>query len=307
MNWDLHVWKLEFIDRLSGDYAAGRYPVYFYLPMMLKYVTPWVVFLPLAIIAPFNKVWNSRQHLMKFLWLWFVAGIVFLTIDRGKRQHYILPLMPAMAILIGILLEDMVFVQKAYSRNFAKNILKGHIIPITAAMLGAAIYFSVVKPELLVPMVVLSAVTITAVLLITLLFAKEKPGFACLSIFVGIAVWFMIAYSAFTPLLDRDKPLRAFAEKLVRTVPQSEKLVAYKEVSSTLVYYFGRVVPEIKDKSALYNHYEQGDWVIGTSRRMDELVQDSRLRQVYYWEKVPGNKRKYPGGVLLHKSAPLMQ
>jgi hypothetical protein len=117
----------------------------------------------------------------------------------------------------------------------------------------------------------------------------------------------MIAYSAFTPLLDRDKPLRAFAEKLVRTVPQSEKLVAYKEVSSTLVYYFGRVVPEIKDKPVLYNHYEQGDWVIGTSRRMDELVQDSRLRQVYYWEKVPGNKRKYPGGALFHKSAPLIQ
>jgi len=299
VHWDLNVWKREYVDRLAGDYAAGRYAVYFYLPMMFKYGTPWVIFLPLAIIAPFNKVWNSRQHLMKFLWLWFVADLVFLTIDGGKRQHYIVPLMPAMAILIGILLED--------SRNFAKNILKGHIIPITAAMLGAAIYFSVVKPELLVPMVVLSAVTITAVLLITLLFAKEKPGFACLSIFVGIAVWFMIAYSAFTPLLDRDKPLRAFAEKLVRTVPQSEKLVAYKEVSSTLVYYFGRVVPEIKDKSALYNHYEQGDWVIGTSRRMDELVQDSRLRQVYYWEKVPGNKRKYPGGVLLHKSAPLMQ
>jgi hypothetical protein len=215
--------------------------------------------------------------------------------------------MPAMAILIGILLEDMVFVQKAYSRNFAKNILKGYIIPITAAMLGAAIYLSVVKPELLIPLVVLSTVTITAVLLITLLFAKEKPASACLSIFVGIAVWFMVAHSAFVPLLDRERPLRDFAEKLARIVPQSEKLVAYKDASSTLVQYFGRVVPEIKDEPTLYNHYEQGDWVVGVSSYMDELVQDSRFRQVYYWEKVRHQEKKYPGGALFHKSAPLTQ
>jgi len=307
VHWDLNIWRREFVDRLSGDYAAGRYAVYFYLPMMFKYVTPWVIFLPLAIIAPFNKAWNNRQRLMKFLWLWFVADLVFLTIDGGKRQHYIVPLMPAMAILIGILLEDMVFVQKAYSRNFAKNILKSHIIPITAAMLGAAIYLSVAKPNLLIPLVVLSAVTITAVLLITLLFAGKKPASACLSIFIGIIIWFMIAYSTFTPLLDRYKPLRDFTEKLARIVPQSEKLVACRSVSSTFVQYFGRVVPEIKDEPALYNHYEQGDWVVGISSYMDELVQDSRFRQVYYWERVRHQEKKYPGGALFHKSTPLIQ
>lgn len=307
VNWDLHVWKYEFVDRLYGGYASGHHPFFYYLLIMFKYATPWVVFLPLAIIAPFYKVWDNKQHLMKFLWLWFVADIVFLTIDGGKRQHYILPLMPAIAILVGILLEDMVFIQKVYSQNFRKNILKGHIIPITAAMLGAAIYFSVTRPNLLVTMVLLSVVTIIAVLLVTVLLVKNKPVFACLSGFIGITVWFMIAYSAFVPLSDRDRPLRDFAEKLARTVPQSERLVAYNRVSSTFVQYVGRVVPEIKDKSALYNQYEQGDWVVGISSYMNELVQDNRLRQVCYWERVRHQEKKYPGGALFHKSAPLIQ
>jgi 4-amino-4-deoxy-L-arabinose transferase-like glycosyltransferase len=307
VHWDLHVWKREFVDRLVGDYQQGHYPVYFYLLMMFKYVTPWVIFLPMALAAPFYRIWNRKQPVMQFLWLWFVADVVFLTIDGGKRQHYIVPLMPAMAILIGILLEDMIFVKKAYSRNFAKNTLKGHIVPIIAVMLGAAIYFSVNKPELFVTMVLLSVVTIIAVLFVTVLFVKNKPVFACLSVFIGITVWFMVAYSAIAPLSDRDRPLRNFAEKLARTVPQTEKLVAYKKVSSTFVQYFGRVVPVIKDKSALYNQYEQGDWVVGISGYENKLVQDNRMRLLCYWERDRNNEKKYPGGVLFHKSAPLIQ
>jgi 4-amino-4-deoxy-L-arabinose transferase-like glycosyltransferase len=307
VNWDLAVWKSHFIDRFFGKFAPGHKPLYYYLGIMFVFITPWVAFLPMALVAPFYKTWNKKQPVMKFLWLWFVVDLGVLTICGGKRQHYILPLTPAMAILIGILLEDMVFVQKAYSRNFAKNILKGHIIPITAAMLGAAIYLSVVKPKLLVSMVVLSAVTITAVLLITLLFAGKKPASACLSIFIGIAVWCMIAYPASLPFWDVNRPLRDFAETVAHIVPSSENLVSYKNTPTKFVQYFGRVVPEIKDKSALYNHYEQGDWVVGILSYMDELVQDGRFRQVYYWERVQHNEKKYPGGALFHKSAPLVQ
>ena len=120
LNWNLALWKLQFVDRFLGQYASGNKQWYYYLPTMFLFIIPWVVFLPMALAAPFYRVWNKKRPLMQFLWLWFVVDIVFLTISGGKRQHYILPSMPAMAILIGIVIEDMVFIRKAYTSDLPR-------------------------------------------------------------------------------------------------------------------------------------------------------------------------------------------
>lgn len=86
LNWDLMLWKREYVDRLYGKYAPGNYPIYYYFGMMFKFITPWVIFLPIALMAPFNKKFNGRREVMKFLWILFVAGFVFLTIDVGKHS-----------------------------------------------------------------------------------------------------------------------------------------------------------------------------------------------------------------------------
>jgi len=308
VNWDLLVWKREFIDRLFGDYVPGHFPFYYYLGIMFKYVTPWVFFLPLALAAPFYSAWNKKQPVMRFLWIWFVISLAFLTADACKRQHYILPLMPAMAILIGILLEDMAFTQNGYTKDFAKNILKGHAIIIIAGTLGTAIYLTVTKPQFLVPVVLLGIVTITASLFVILLFAKGKPAPACAAVFAGITIWFMIAYPCFLPFLDVDRPSRDFAEKVAHIVPQSEKLIAYKAASSRFVQYFGKVVPLIEDKSALYEHYQRGDWIIAISPYFEELNQaDFQLRKIYFKEGFSDEGKEDSRGALFHKSASPVQ
>lgn len=309
VNWNLLVWKREFIDRLFGDYTPGHHPSYYYLGIMFKFTAPWVAFLPLALTAPYYKIWNEKRPAMKFLWLWFVAGFAFLTLNICRRQHYILPLMPAMAILIGILLEDMAFTRKGYTKDFAKNILKGHAVIIIAGMLGASVYLAVTKPHLLAPVISLGIVTIAASLFVILLFAKGKPALACASIFAGVTIWFMIAYFAFTPLLDINRPARDFALKVAHIVPQSERLISYQNASPRFVQYFGRVVPGIKDKLVLSNLYEQGNWVLCHSDCLDELAQDGCFRQVYYRQISPQAKKEKDNscGALFHKSAPPVQ
>jgi hypothetical protein len=83
-------------------------------------------------------------------------------------------------------------------------------------------------------------------------------------------------------------------------VPQSDKLVAYGAISSRFVQYFGKVVPEIQDKSLLYEHYEQGNWVVCTFDYLKELMPNDRLREVYH-ERQYG--KEDTGGALFHKSA----
>ncbi|MFZ0034024.1 MAG: glycosyltransferase family 39 protein [Sedimentisphaerales bacterium] len=304
VNWDLIVWKHEFVDRFFGTYAKGNYPPYFYFLIMFRYIVPWVAFLPMALAAPFYRVWNKKQPVMQFLWLWFVVDLVFLTINGGKRQHYILPLMPAMAILIGVLLEDMVFSQKAYERKFAVKILQGHLAVAVVGIIIATICIAKISPVNLHKMLILASVTIVTAAIIAALFAKGKNGWGCTAVFAGVLVWIMISYASFAALMDGFKYSRDFSKKVAQIVPPTENVIAYKHISSCFVHYFGKTVPIVSDINELYNHYQNGDWIVTTSGYIKELTRDNRFREVYHKDK-PDQIDKYRA--LFHKSAPLIE
>jgi 4-amino-4-deoxy-L-arabinose transferase-like glycosyltransferase len=300
VNWDLIVWKHEFVDRFFGTYAKGRYPLYFYFLIMFRYIIPWAAFLPMALAAPFYRVWNKKRPVMQFLWLWFVADFIFLTINGGKRQHYILPLMPAMAILIGILLEDMVFSQKAYGRKFAVKILQGHLAVVVIGIIITTICIAKVSPANLHKMLILASVTIVTAAIIAALFAKGKNGWGCAAVFTSVLVWSMISYASFAAFMDGFKYSRDFSKKVAQMVPPAENVIAYKRISSSFVHYFGKTVPVVSDVNELYNHYQNGDWIVATSGYLKELTRDNRFREVYHKDK-PDRR------ALFHKSAPLIK
>jgi len=89
-------------------------------------------------------------------------------------------------------------------------------------------------------------------------------------------------------------------------VPQSDNLIAYEYISNRSVHYFGRIIPVIKDKSVLYKHYKDGNWVIATVDHLEKLSQDDRFRMVYYREKAELRRRDNASGALFHKSAPFV-
>jgi 4-amino-4-deoxy-L-arabinose transferase-like glycosyltransferase len=301
VNWDLIVWKHHFVDRFFGTYAKGRYPPYFYFLIMFRYIVPWVVFLPLALAAPFYKVWNKKRTAMQFLWLWFVADFIFLTICGGKRQHYFLPLMPAMAILVGILFEDMVFSQKAYERKFAVKLFQGHLAVVVVGIVIASVCIAKLSPVNLYEMSILATVTIVVAAVIAALFAKGENGWGCVAIFAGILVWTMISYVSFAGHVDGFQYSRDFSKKVAQMVPQGENVIAYKYISSSFVHYFGKTVPVVSDVNELYNRYQNGDWIVAISGHIKELTRDSRFREVYSEEK-RGQCR-----ALFHKTASLMK
>jgi len=307
VGWNLDIWKTQFIDRFMGKYASGHKPFYFYLYIMFQFILPWAAFLPIALAAPFYKVWKNKRHIMQFLWLWFVVDLAVITICGGKRQHYILPLMPAIAILIGILLNDMVFSRKAYTHAFAKSVLRYHIAVIIIGAIAVPIFVAVLRPKLLLGTVILATLTIILTSTFGLLFAKRRPGYACVAVFAGIAAVFMVCYVAFSGLIDYDRDSRLFSKRVSEIVPQSGKLVAFNYVSSRSVHYFGRVTPVIDDISTLYKHYEDGDWIMATCDHMEKLLQDGRFRIIYYKEKAELKGQKYMAGALFHKTAQVVK
>jgi len=302
VNWDLVVWKHNFVDRFFGSFASGHKPFYYYLPKMFQFIVPWVAFLPMALAAPFYRVWNKKQPAMQFLWLWFVVGLGFLTICGGKRQHYIMPLMPAMAILIGILLEDMAFTRKAYTAKYARDVLRNHIVVIVAGAIAGVIYIAKTNPQSTTGAIILGVITTALTAAVAVLFAIRRPAWGCGATFAGISILVMISYVSFINPLDYNKPSRKFSRKVGEIVPQSEKLIAYKSASTRFIHYFGRRVPKVETKSEVNKLYSKECWVVAFGRFLDELLDNEHFEIVYMQENAERHGQDVVGGALLHKS-----
>jgi 4-amino-4-deoxy-L-arabinose transferase-like glycosyltransferase len=302
LNWNLTMWKHEFVDRFFGTYASGDKPLYYYLPKMFQFMLPWAAFVPLALAAPFYRVWNKKQPVMQFLWLWFVVELGFLTISGGKRQHYIIPMIPAMAVLTAILLEDMAFCRKAYTNKFARDFLLSHLVVLTIGFIALPIIISQLMGDFLAEAILSSIAGLIGILVVAALFRARKAPVACGALFVSIAVLIIIGYIGFINPLNYNQPSRKFTQAVVQKVPSSDKLVAYKSASTRFIHYFGRRVPEIETKSEVYELYRKGRWVVAFGRFMDELLDKGDFEIAYMQENAERHRQEVVGGVLLHIS-----
>ncbi len=297
-------WKREFVDRFFGGFGGSSKPSYYYLHVMLQFMLPWSVFLPMALAAPFYKIWDEKQKTMMFLWLWFAGGVAIMSLSSGKRMHYIMPAMPAMAILVGILFEDMAFSHDAYTGRFARNMLLFHVGALVAGAVGVPVYAALEGQYAVAGQTaIISVLSLAIAAVIVLFFVKKRPAFGCAAIFVGYCALFMPAYNSLAVVKGKSYYTKEFAVSAASRIRQSDDLVAYKDVSSGFVHYFGRVVPVVEDVSQTYDKYRQGAWVAATGKFMDELMNDGRFSIGWRCPDAEMEDNRIIGGALFHKPA----
>ncbi|MUL39218.1 ArnT family glycosyltransferase [Gloeocapsopsis dulcis] len=100
------------IERFTGVVNNHSAPWYFYFLVVLLGFAPWSIYLPVAIAQTQfwqRSYWRSAHrstHLGLFALIWFGAIFGFFTIAVTKLPSYVLPLMPAAAILVALLWSD---------------------------------------------------------------------------------------------------------------------------------------------------------------------------------------------------------
>lgn len=90
----------ENLSRFFGG-SGHNHPVYFYIPYLFSQGLPWSLFLPFVLWDSFRKFSLSRDDML-FFQLWFLVMFVFFSISMGKRPVYLLPLYPALSLLMGV-------------------------------------------------------------------------------------------------------------------------------------------------------------------------------------------------------------
>jgi 4-amino-4-deoxy-L-arabinose transferase-like glycosyltransferase len=86
-------------DRMVKSFAHRR-PVYWYLPMLPVMLFPWLFALPVwrALGKAFAAI---NEQGVRFCLAWFIPVLIAFSFISGKQPHYLLPIMPAFALLVG--------------------------------------------------------------------------------------------------------------------------------------------------------------------------------------------------------------
>ena len=208
-------------------------------------------------------------------------------LSGGKRQHYLLPLIPAMSILTAILIDEMAFVRQVFTLRYAANILRGHVLFFIVVSIAVPVYFAKANiPEpasatAWVYVISFSVILILTTIVVAILFVKRYSSIACVTFFCGITVLMAYHYTGLLSILSPDQPVKQFALKVAEMVPTTDKAVSYGTVPSNFIHYFGRTVVKVQDVSELDNLYQQNYWVVSFGKGMDELLHTGRYKLVY--------------------------
>ena len=118
----------ENLSRFAGG-SGHSHPIYYYISYLFTQSMPWGLFLPVLLWDLFSSGVRANENAL-FLKLWFLVMFVFFSISVGKRAVYLLPLYPALALLLAAWFYE------------AKNAGKGRLaiyrgIGVFAAVTGA--------------------------------------------------------------------------------------------------------------------------------------------------------------------------
>ena len=89
----------ENLSRFAGG-SGHSHPIYHYIPYLFSQGMPWSLFLPLLLWDLFRTGLRPGEDRL-FLKLWFLVMFAFFSISVGKRAVYLLPVYPALSLLLA--------------------------------------------------------------------------------------------------------------------------------------------------------------------------------------------------------------
>ncbi len=129
---------------------------WYYLKNLPLDLFPWSLFLPWTLWWLWRNRGASKMHW--FLWCWTVPAFLFFSASLGKRQIYLLPMYPALAIIIAASVLELADSARAVWRRRT-----GYVWAATLALIGlvpAVVWFSPYRSAVTLPVAAFSVLVL---------------------------------------------------------------------------------------------------------------------------------------------------
>ena len=87
--------------RMTTDELRRTEPVWFFLPVLFAGTFPWSIVALSNFRSKIIPEDSADRRLRLYLLLWLVVPLIFFSLSRGKQEQYMLPLVPAVALLVA--------------------------------------------------------------------------------------------------------------------------------------------------------------------------------------------------------------
>lgn len=227
----------EFIDEFIirhhfQRYTSNKYkhpqPFYFFFLVVLAGSFPWLPFLLASVRRLFQTgralMMDPAQRLPLFLWLWVLVPLLFFSFSGSKLPGYILPVFPAVALLIGLELERWRQSTPAKSLNWLG------LTTTLLLLLAAAGLLALIPAELdLAPAraAALAGVVVLVALVYWSLLTFRGNQSATYFLPFGIAGILLVTVHLLFPALGRRESLRDFLSSVKQAALPGERLIFF--------------------------------------------------------------------------------
>lgn len=145
--WHLAVWRANgdfflreyfwqhHVERLIGRAFGNERPFWFYVPVLICASFPFIAFVPRAWGKGIAKV-RHRHDDDNYTAMWALwAALVFLcfSLSASKVSNYILPMLPALAVLVGVHVAELLSERQSLRR------MEGFIIGLFGMLIGSVL------------------------------------------------------------------------------------------------------------------------------------------------------------------------
>lgn len=251
------------LQRFTSVLYAHPGPPWFYLPWVLLLVLPWSLLLPLAMARTRFWRWASWRQtppeaaLPQFLLVWLVVIVAFFSAAATKLPGYVLPALPAAALLVAQLFGPGGLARPGWPLRLsaAADALVLSLAAVAAALAPGWVATDPAYPTFAaalrssgLPLTLALVLAATAAGCWWLLW-RGRPGQLWLPNLAGFLALLALVVAPLAPLLDRERqlPLRQLQAQAGAAARPGEPLwvIGYPRYST--VFYAGRPVVFIGD------------------------------------------------------------
>jgi 4-amino-4-deoxy-L-arabinose transferase-like glycosyltransferase len=241
---------IHHIQRYTAG-AGHRQSFYYYLTTLPADFLPWTIFLipALAAYRSYRRYW--AEPTTQFFILWFVSVFLFFTLSNTKRDLYLLPLMPTLALFVGKYFDDFATGKIAAGTLyrwtaaglFAFAALAGIAAAPTAWLIQRSALISALAAAL--PLLLGGASVVWYV-------RRDRPLAVVGSVVAMMALTVVSAALWIMPYLENFKSPRSFAQQVNEMVPASAPVYIYADTMNDFNFYTKReVMPVLTSPPAL--------------------------------------------------------
>ena len=265
---------------------SREHTLLYYVPTLFVGMLPWSLFFPALGFTLYRAGDLRREKKHLYLLLWVGVEFLFFTLASGKRSNYILPLYPALALLLGRWWQELIEGSRALSSPAITRVVRGCALVLGGA--GALILIVLVthgvgfnldhlvapflhpRDRANLPIIAQSLqgqfplvgiwMTLLAGATIWYIWGLSRDRwvavFAALTVSISASLYF--ANALFHPLLARERTYKSFMLG-VRSMVQDAPLYFYHPASDYgAIFYADRRIPEMS-QDALPQPSDVGD------------------------------------------------